>query len=139
MSKARGNKAPKDTVIIARLLIGAALAIGIAWACGLRGDSLLCFSMGLGLAIMVLAAVLAARAAWGKRALTDPDERECRIREKAALIGFKISVGLLTAFAIAALALPALEKLPAGWVALGSAQLVLVCYLGSALALSRRM
>ncbi len=139
MSNGKVSKAPKDTVIMARMLAGAALSVGLAAALGLKGDFMRGFVQGLGLVVLVFAAVLGARAALGKRSLADKDERECRIREKAAFVAFKLSLGLLAAFAIAAFALPALETLPAGFVALGAAQLILACYLGSVLILSRRM
>lgn len=57
----------------------------------------------------------------------------------AAFVAFKLSLGLLAAFAIAAFALPALGSLPAGAVALGASQLILALYLGSVVVISRRM
>lgn len=136
---AKRNGTPKDAVILIRLLVGAVAALGLAAATGLRGDFMRGFAQGLGMTVMVFAAIIGLRAALGRRALADKDERECKIREKAAFVAFKLSLGLLAAFAVAAFALPALGSLPAGAVALGASQLILALYLGSVVVISRLM
>lgn len=138
-TKHKNRGAPKDAIILVRLFAGAAAALALAAALGLKGDFMRGFAEGLGITVLVFAAIVGVRAALGRRVLAEQDERERKIREKAAFVAFKLSMGLLAAFAIAAFALPALGSLPAGAVALGASQLILALYLGAVVVLSRRM